>query len=121
MILLNVLSGSDKAKICRLCSSCFLNDLETYLNDKNCTYINLYDHDMTMYLQMFVLLYADDTVLLANNVKQFRKILTEYNSYCKDWGLKINVDKSKIMIFGRSTPVLKFHIDNSEMEIVKQF
>ena len=101
--------------------SIFLNDLETFLNVNNCVPIDLYDNEMSLYLQLLVLLYADDTVLLANNVKQFRKILKEYSSYCENWGLKINVDKSKIMIFGRSKTGIKFYINNSEMEIVKQF
>jgi hypothetical protein len=39
------------------------------------------------------------------------------------WKLKINVSKTKVLIFskGRIPSNLKFHIDNNEIEIVKDY
>ena len=70
---------------------------------------------------MFVLLYADDTVLLATNVKSFRKILKSYGDYCKEWDIDINANKSKIMVFGKHTKNTKFYINEEQIEIVKNF
>ena len=51
--------------------SLFLNDLEEYLINKNNNGINLseytHDTDLLPLLKILVLLYADDTVLLAND------------------------------------------------------
>ena len=43
----------------------FLNDLEFFLTTKNCSGIDLEftSDDVNMYIQLFVLLYADDTVI----------------------------------------------------------
>ena len=47
--------------------SIFLNDLETFLASNNCTGIDMnfnYD-DLTVFLKIFVLLYADDTIIFG--------------------------------------------------------
>ena len=66
----------------------FLNDIEEFFDEQNCDYISLHDHDnMYVYLQLFILLYADDTVLLATSVKSFRKQLKAYGTYCTMWDI----------------------------------
>ena len=100
----------------------FMNDIEMFFNEKNCDYIPLLDHTkMHVYLQLFILLYADDTVLLATSVKQFRKILSEYGNYCKLWNIDININKSKLMIFGRHRKENKYYINDIEIEVVKEY
>ena len=53
----------------------FLNDLEDHLQQNHCTGINLEssDLDVTIYLKLLVLLYADDTVIFGTNAKDFQK------------------------------------------------
>ena len=70
---------------------------------------------------MFILLYADDTVLLATNVRSFRKLLKGYGTYCKKWNIEINETKSKVMIFGRCRRGTQFYINDVELERVKSF
>ena len=100
----------------------YMNDIESFLQDQNCEYVNVSSHDnLDVFFQLFILLYADDTVLLATSVKNFKKLLKAYGEYCKNWNIEINVDKSKIMIFGRHNKRIKFYINEFEVEVVKEF
>lgn len=100
----------------------FLNDIEKFCKDNGCDSIPLKGHDdIHVFVQLFILLYADDTVLLANSVKSFKKLLKAYGDYCKTWDIEINVNKSKIMIFGRHRKQTKFYINEIEIEKVNEF
>ena len=74
----------------------FLNDLESFLCDKNCNGVNFklqYD-DITLYLKLFVLLYADDTVVFGTDEKEFQNNLDMFDEYSELWYLSINFDKT---------------------------
>ena len=51
-----------------------------------------------IFIKLFVILYADDTILLSDNAKQFQETLNIFYEYCKNWKLNINIEKTKIMI-----------------------
>ena len=72
---------------------------------------------------MFLLLYADDTILLAESREDLQLLLNTFSEYCLEWKLKINVNKTKALIFSkeRIENTLKFYINNEEIEIVKNF
>ena len=53
-----------------------------------------------MYMNLFVLLYADDTILLAETPDGLQKQLNIFSKYCNLWRLKVNAEKTKVMIFG---------------------
>ena len=80
----------------------FLNDLESFMHSNNCSDVNLeLDSDnLYIYLQLFVLLYADDTVIFGADETSFQKNLDMFYEYAKMWQLDINYDKTKIFIFG---------------------
>lgn len=80
----------------------FLNDLEDYLVQNNCNGITLDSDnpDILLYLKLFVLLYADDTVVFGTDATSFQENLNYFYEYTRIWKLKINYDKTKIMIFG---------------------
>lgn len=61
--------------------------------------------------------------LLSESRDDLQIMLNEFFIYCKKWKLKINVQKTKILFFskGRIPKNLKFHNDNNEIEIVKDF
>ena len=76
----------------------FLNDLETFLSVKNCNGVKFefqYD-DITLYLNLFVLLYADDTVVFGTDEKEFQKNLDTFFDYSELWHLNINYEKKYI-------------------------
>lgn len=44
-------------------------------------------------LKFIVLLYADDTMILANNESNLQFSLDRFNAYCLTWKLKANIEK----------------------------
>ena len=78
----------DKGKICiRFLFSIFLSDLEEYLLINNITGLQILSskiqEHLSVYLLMFVLLYADDTIILAESANDFQNYLTVFEEYCK--------------------------------------
>ena len=50
------------------------------------------------------LLYADDMVLLATSAAGLQRQLDLLQQYCRQWGLTVNIDKTKLMLLsGRRT------------------
>ena len=77
---------------------------------------------MFMYLRVFVLLYADDTVIIAESAEDLQKSLTAYALYCETWKLLVNGRKTKIVIFSRGRlQNFNFVLNDESIEIVKEF
>ena len=72
-------------------------------------------------LQLFTLLYADDTIILSNTEKDLQYSLQIYAEYCQKWKLIVNIDKSKILVFGKDTKRINFTLNGVELERVKTF
>ena len=64
----------------------YVNDLEMFLEEQGCQGINVSNNgnDVMYYLHMLLLMYADDTVLVASTKKQLQKSLNAYDAYCKN-------------------------------------
>jgi hypothetical protein len=90
----------------------FINDFNKYIGEKysGLTYASklcnelLSDSEVEVFIKLFTLLYADDTIIMAESPEELQKALTATAAYCEQWGLKINPSKSKIMIFSRENP-----------------
>ena len=81
----------------------FLNDLEKYLSQYSANSgVTVLRHDKLAdeltSLKLFILLYADDTVLLAESAQGLQNALDSLFSYCKIWILEVNTDNTKVMI-----------------------
>ena len=61
----------------------FLNDLETFLSQSQKHKGIELEGDLVAFLKLFVLLYADDTVILAESSADLQGALDTYASYCK--------------------------------------
>lgn len=94
----------------------FINDLINNVNSNLPGVVTLDD------IRLFLLFYADDMVLLAKSPESLSKMLKDVETYCNTWGLKINVMKTKAMIFenGR-TSHYDFKIYNNSIEQVESF
>jgi hypothetical protein len=55
------------------------------------------ENKINIYIKL-VILYADDTDLMAESASELQTLLDTYYRYCITWKMKINVDKTKIMI-----------------------
>ena len=67
------------------------------------------------------LLWADDLVLLALDEASLQKNLDILFNYCRDWGLSINYDKTKIITFGLNKCTHVFSIDGNVLKIVDRY
>ena len=104
--------------------SLFLNDLEEFLAAKHNTGIVIDNQtdDMFTFLKIIILLHADDTVILSDDAMSFQKCLDDFNEYCQIWKLKINVSKSKVLIFGcRNYNAFEFTIGDQTLELVDKY
>lgn len=75
--------------------SLFLNDMEQELKDKNMTAVTIGE------LNLFLLLYADDSVIFAETGEELQKGLDIVYDYCTRWRLTVNTDKTKVLVFRR--------------------
>ena len=84
--------------------SLFLEDLELVLNDRANSGLTIDD------ISYILMLFADDMVILSNSPEDLQNSLNLLGSYCDNWGLSVNVDKSKVMVFRKRGVVrdLKF-------------
>ena len=100
----------------------FLNDLESILLHRGLSgiKIDLNDNDIMVYMKLFTLLYADDTILMAKSPTDIQQCINAFVSYCQEWKLTINKDKTKLLIFGaRKRSNIAFKIDGEIIELLK--
>ena len=62
--------------------------------------------------------YADDTILMAENKEELKSLLMKVKEESAKAGLKLNVQKTKIMA---SSPITSWQIDRETMEMVTVF
>ena len=68
-------------------------------------------------------MYADDAVFFTKSAQTLQNMLDKLHSYSNKWGLKINIDKTRIMIFEKGFPSEAMHIyyNDIELEVVDSF
>ena len=62
--------------------------------------------------------YADDTTLKAESEEELKSLLMKVKEECEKAGLKLNIQKTKIMASG---PTTSWQIDGETMETVTDF
>ena len=62
--------------------------------------------------------YADDTTLMADSEEELKSLLMKVKDESKNVGLKLNIQKTKIMASG---PITSWEIDGETVEIVSDF
>ena len=110
----------------------FLNDMNNSLNDTLTGLNSVADVANTcgmngdvinLFLKLFILLYADDTVIFTETPTKLQDGLNCIKKYCDKWKLKLNPSKCKIMIFSRGKVRVfpEFFIGNEKLEVVHDF
>lgn len=64
-----------------------------------------------------ILMYADDLILLAYTIGELQKKVNILKKYLENLGLKVNLTKTKFMVFGRRKVKAKFKLFWGENEI----
>ena len=70
------------------------------------------------------LLYADDIILLSESAKGLQKSLDILKTYCDKWNLKINIGKTKVIVFNKSGRILKgfsFLYDDEPISLTNEY
>ena len=62
--------------------------------------------------------YADDTTLTAENKEELKSLLMKVKEESEKVGLKLNIQKSKIMVSG---PIISWEMDGETVETVADF
>jgi len=88
----------------------FLNDLKDFLDEKmvgltsvrtEALNLNMDEDYVDILYRMFMLLYADDTVIFAESVEDLQTALDSMYDYCLKFKLKVNTAKTKAVVFSR--------------------
>ena len=90
----------------------YFNDFNTFLSEKYNGLAKVSESissELQIYLRIFSLLYADDTLVLAETATDLQKSLDGLYEYCNKWALKVNLDKTKIIVFA---PGIRRKFDN---------
>ena len=74
-------------------------------------------------LNMFVLLYAVDTIVLAENACELQKALDAVHDYCGMDKLTVNTKKTKIIVFCKGNVKLfpTFKYGDNTIEVVSDY
>ena len=59
------------------------------------------DSRLDIFMKLFIILYADDTVLMAKSSSNLQTLLHKFYLYSDTWKMKVNVDKRKIVVFSK--------------------
>ena len=98
--------------------SMYVNDCEMHFIRENCPFLEL------GLISIFLLMYADDTVLISETSEGLQSMLDALCSYNNEWKLSLNVSKTKIVVF-RNGGVLrendKWFYHGNEIEVVNEF
>ena len=62
--------------------------------------------------------YADDTTLMAESKEELKSLLMKLKEYSEKVGLKLNIQKTKIMA---SSPITSWQTDGETVETVADF
>jgi hypothetical protein len=96
--------------------SLFIEDLELFLFSPNKSGLSLMD------INIMLLLFADDMVVMAETAENLQESLNRVCEYCEKWGLEVNVEKTKIVVFRKRGKVAsQWYFDTELVEVVDSF
>ena len=96
----------------------FINDIHSIF-DPTCEAVSVNENKFNS------LSFADDLVLLSESRTGLQHCLDKLEKYCFDWGLKVNLSKTKVVVFNKSftksIKSLNFSIDGQPIEVTKSY
>ena len=66
-----------------------------------CKNLEFNDDQLDNFIKLLILMYADDTIILADSERNMQAALNALQVYCDTWKLEINCSKTKISVFSR--------------------
>jgi len=98
----------------------FINQLVSLLEENGGTGIFI----STDIPDVYALLFADDVSTIANSTLQLQKKINVLENFCETTGMKINLQKTKIMVFrngGTLRHYEKWYFKGEKLEVVNQY
>ncbi len=77
----------------------FVNDIEDHVLANGCSYVIIDNEALDNYIKLLVLMYADDTILIADSEENLQQAIKCMETYSGTWKLIVNETKTKVMIF----------------------
>ena len=103
----------------------FINDFESFMLEKGSNPIRIIaGNDLNTYINLLLVLYADDTAIIADSPQNLQKGLDILYEYCSKWKLNVNVGKTKVTVFEQRKSVLQeseFYYNGTKLEVVQEF
>ena len=82
----------------------YLNDFQESLS-KNYqglhTLAGDFQNELELFMKLYILLDADDTLIMAESSDDLQAALNGLYDYCKAWSLSMNISKTKVVIFSK--------------------
>lgn len=74
-------------------------------------------------LHIYLLLFADDTVLFSYSKEGLQLLLNQLYDYCMKWGITVNIEKTVVMVFksGNRHENIQIYYNNSLLKNVQTF
>lgn len=97
----------------------FISDMEDFFRAEG-----MYGANITTYLDILLLLYADDLAIIANNKSDVARKLKILFKYCEFNKLQVNVSKTKILYCRKAGKIpknMKFYYSQEQIEIVSSY
>ena len=97
----------------------FFDDVDTIF-DSECDPIHILPNSSPLNHPLF----ADDMALMSLSKTGLQLCLNKFEEYCTQWGLEVNLSKTKTMIFNRSGKIPKnivFTFSGKPIEMVNKF
>ena len=74
-------------------------------------------------LKIFILLFADDTVLISYTPHGLQNLIDQLQAYCTKWGITVNTDKTVVMVFKQGNRVenIDMYYNGKRLNVVAKF
>ena len=97
----------------------FINDLADFLRGSSNNGQSLAVENV----QVFLLLFTDDTLLLSETRQGLQNLLHNMHQYCIRWNVTVNAAKTKVIVFRKGSCLEQFDLfyNNVKLEMVKKF
>ena len=95
----------------------FINDMSTSLYDDTVETISIDE------LQVFLLLFADDTVLFSYTPQGLQTLLNKLHAYCLKWNVNVNINKTVVLTFKKGCRIenVDIYYNNERLKNVGKF
>ena len=104
----------------------YLNDFQESLS-KNYQVLHTlagdFQNELELFMKLYILLYADDTIIMTESPDDLQAALNGLYDYCKAWSLSVNISKTKVVIFsnGKVRRFPKFYLGEEEVDVAYDY